>query len=128
MALKAIKQTDNQTNKQAEQNKTKQVLLLIIKAVIIIIYIHSTTYTSCQNILKEMEKAHLLHKEEYLMSWGKAHLSQHQRESESSVLPPTSGEIPLLQVPQTETFNQQVTHSQRDQAVTTVWEQQEGRD
>ena len=40
--------------------------------------------------------------------------------TETSVFSPTTGEVPLAQVPQTGTFDQQVLHSQGDQAVITV--------
>jgi len=61
-----------------------------------------------------MKKASLLHKDKYLMSQGEASLSQYQKKTETSVLPPTLGKIPLVQVPQTGALNQQVSHSHGD--------------
>ena len=54
------------------------------------------------------------------MTRGKTHLSQHLRETKTSFFSPSSGEVPLSQVPQTGTLDKQVPHSQGDQAVITV--------
>lgn len=54
------------------------------------------------------------------MSQGEPHPSQHQRETENSVVSPKPGEIQLSQVPQTEALGHQVSHRQGDKAVITM--------
>lgn len=48
------------------------------------------------------------------------HISPSIRETKSSVISPTPGEVPLSQVPQIGTLDHQVVHSHWDQAVIAV--------
>ena len=63
-----------------------------------------------ETILNLMEKASLRHRKKYLMSWAKTLRSQHQRETKTSVLPLTLGQVLLAQLPKTWALDQQVPH------------------
>ena len=51
--------------------------------------------------LRLVERTGLVNKLQNLMSRGKAHLPQDEREADGSILSPASGEVLLSQVPQT---------------------------